>query len=74
MEYFDRLYGHKSGTKAALTFTSGEHDGKKLPKGKETTEATEDVVVCSGLTSISTIFQTYHDGVGLRQGAQCSPL
>ena len=30
------------------------------------------VVVCSGLTSLSTIFQSYHDGVWLRQGAQCS--
>ena len=29
------------------------------------------VVVCSGLTSISTSFQSYHDGVWLRQGAQC---
>ena len=32
------------------------------------------VVVCSGLTSLSTIFQSYHDGVWLRQGAQCSRL
>ena len=32
------------------------------------------VVVCSGLTSLSTIFQPYHDGVWLRQGAQCSLL
>ena len=32
------------------------------------------VVVCSGLTSLSTIFQLYHDGVWLRQGAQCSLL
>ena len=32
------------------------------------------VVVCSGLTSLSTIFQLYHDGVWLRQGAQCSRL
>ena len=32
------------------------------------------VVDCSGLTSISTIFQLYHDGVWLRQGAQCSLL
>ena len=32
------------------------------------------VVVCSGLTSLSTIFQSYHDGVWLRQGAQCSLL
>ena len=30
------------------------------------------IVVRSGLTSLSTIFQTYHDGVWLRQGAQCS--
>ena len=30
--------------------------------------------VYSGLTSLSTIFQSYHDGVWLRQGAQCSPL
>ena len=30
------------------------------------------VVVCSGLTSLSTIFQSYHDSVWLRQGAQCS--
>ena len=28
----------------------------------------------SGLTSLSTIFQSYHDGVWLRQGAQCSLL
>ena len=33
-----------------------------------------DVVVCSGLTSLSTIFQSYHDGVWLRQGAQYSLL
>ena len=32
------------------------------------------VVVCSGLTSLSTILQSYHDGVWLRQGAQCSLL
>ena len=32
------------------------------------------VVVCLGLTSLSTIFQSYHDGVWLRQGAQCSLL
>ena len=30
--------------------------------------------VCSGLKSLSTIFQSYHDGVWLRQGAQCSLL
>ena len=28
------------------------------------------VCVYSGLTSLSTIFQSYHDGVRLRQGAQ----
>ena len=32
------------------------------------------VVVCSGFTSLSTIFQSYHDGVWLRQGAYCSLL
>ena len=32
------------------------------------------VVVCLGFTSLSTIFQSYHDGVWLRQGAQCSLL
>ena len=32
------------------------------------------VVVCSGLTSLSTIFQSYHDVVLLQQGAQCSLL
>ena len=32
------------------------------------------VVVCSGLTSLSTIFLSYHDGVRLRQEAQCSLL
>ena len=32
------------------------------------------VVVCSGLTSLSTIFQSYHDGVWLRQGARCRLL
>ena len=32
------------------------------------------IVVFSGLTSLSTIFQSYHDGVWLRQGAQCSLL
>ena len=32
------------------------------------------VVVRSGLTTLSTIFQSYHDGVWLRQGAQCSLL
>ena len=29
------------------------------------------VVVCSGLTSLSTIFLSYNDGVWLRQGVQC---
>ena len=28
--------------------------------------------VCSGLTSLSTIFQSYHNGVWFWQGAQCS--
>ena len=32
------------------------------------------VCVYSGLTSLSTTFQSYHDGVWLRQGAQCSLL
>ena len=32
------------------------------------------VVVCSGVTSLSTIFQSYHDGVWLRHGGQCSLL
>ena len=32
------------------------------------------VVVCSCLTSPSTIFQSYHDGVWFRHGAQCSLL
>ena len=32
----------------------------------------EYVVVCSGLSSLLTIFQSYHDGFWLRQGAQCS--
>ena len=32
------------------------------------------VVVCSGFTLLSTIFQSYHNGVWLRQGAQCSLL
>ena len=32
------------------------------------------VVVCSSLTSLSTNFQSYHDGVWLRQGAQSSLL
>ena len=31
-------------------------------------------VVCLGLTSLSKLFQSYHDGVWLRQGAQCSLL
>ena len=29
------------------------------------------IVVCSGLTLLSTNFQSYQDGVWLRQGAQC---
>ena len=32
------------------------------------------VCVYLGLTSLSTIFQSYHDGFWLRQGAQCSLL
>ena len=32
------------------------------------------VVICSGLTLLSTIFQSHHDGVWLQQGAQCSLL
>ena len=32
------------------------------------------VVVCSALMSLSIIFQSYHDGVWLRQEAQCSLL
>ena len=35
---------------------------------------THIVVVCSDLISLSTIFPSYHDGVWLRQGAQCSLL
>ena len=27
--------------------------------------------MCSGLTPLSTVFQSYHDGVLLLQGAQC---
>ena len=34
----------------------------------------DEACVYSGLTSLSTIFQSYHDGVWLRQGAQCSLL
>ena len=30
--------------------------------------------VCSGLTTLSTIFQSHHNGVWLRLGAQCSLL
>ena len=33
-----------------------------------------NVVVCSGLMSLLTIFQSYHDDVWLRLGAQCSLL
>ena len=33
-----------------------------------------DVVVCLGLTSLLTIFQSYHIGVRLQQRAQCSLL
>ena len=33
-----------------------------------------DIIVCSDLTLLSTIFQSYHDAVWLRQGAQCSLL
>ena len=36
--------------------------------------ASPSVCVYSGLTSLSTIFQSYHDGVWLRQEAQCSLL
>ena len=32
------------------------------------------VVVCSGLKSLSTIFQSYYDGAWLRQGAHFSLL
>ena len=38
------------------------------------TEYVNVVVVSSGSTSLSTIFQSYHDGAWLRQGAQCSLL
>ena len=33
-----------------------------------------NIVVCWGLTTLSTIFQSYHDGDWLRQGAHCSLL
>ena len=33
-----------------------------------------NVIVCLGLTLLSTFLQPYHDGVWLRQGAQCSLL
>ena len=42
----------------------------KMETGPDKTK----VCVYSGLTSLSTIFQSYHDGVWLRQGAQCSLL
>ena len=32
----------------------------------------EEGVCCLGLTSISTIFQSYHNGVWLQNGSQCS--
>ena len=38
------------------------------------TAACQFVCVYSGLTSLSTTFQSYHDGVCLQQGAQCSLL
>ena len=52
----------------------------KNPSGQvcKTTETKRRYTVCvcvcvyTGLTSLSTIFQSYHDGVWLRQGAQCS--
>ena len=51
------------------TSASGLHD-----ENDQYNEHIPCVVVCSGLTSLSTIFQSYHDGVWLRQGAQCSIL
>ena len=35
---------------------------------------TLEACVYSGLTLLLTLFQSYHDGVRLRQGAQCSFL
>ena len=44
------------------------------PKSKSAPLARTLACVYSGLTSLSIIFQSYHDGVWLRQGAQCSLL
>ena len=38
-------------------------------KNIESQISVQKVIVCSGLTSLSTILQSYHDGVWLRQGA-----
>ena len=54
------------------TSLSGLYDAND--QYNEHTPCVVAVVVCSGLTSLSTIFQSYHDGVWLRQEAQCSRL
>ena len=52
--------------------------GPKWKNRYQNPESDYDCLVCmcvySGLTSLSTIFQSYHDGFWLRQGAKCSLL
>ena len=60
-----------AGQNVDQTSASGLYDGKDQYNAHTPCAI---VVVCSGLTSLSTIFQSYYDGVWLRQGAQCSLL
>ena len=57
---------HVDQTSASGLYNENDHYNEHIPC------VVVVVVVCSGLTSLSTIFQSYHDGIWLRQGAQCS--
>ena len=61
--------------KSAENLKYGLHT-KMSPKGAygKVNSVDPDYVACLGLTWLSTIFQSYHDGVWLRQGVQCSLL
>ena len=45
-----------------------------MQKQKQTVQTLFRLVVCSGLTLLMTIFQSYHNGIWLWQEAQCSLL
>ena len=65
--YYSMVEPHSSNFRVITTNVWGVRIFKKLT-------VIQKMVGCSGLTSLSTIFQSYHDGVWLQQGAQSSLL